>query len=679
MDLIDEYPDLAYEADNLDGAIESLISDMNNDIASEFSSQFNRLETDEDVAALQNYEDAVLELGQVVGTTEFSIDIDTEIDGMENLWSAMKESVSATELTADSVEELTNRYKDLDNFDAASLFEKTSNGIHLNTKALRELESAYEEQKKSDINGTLEDLVSQYNDLTKEINNCSDAATTAELYSQRADILEQIEDTYALAAEYEGLTSAFNKWEEAQSIGEEGDMHDSLAEGLENIKELYDEGLIGTNKFRAAVQLMSNEDLSTASIDELLAAYESGYSTMTRYFSDSSDGCLNFLNDLQELNSEWVSMNEDGSWDINFGMGNDQEIADALGINVESVQSILKKLSDYGFEINLDSIYSNLDLLKSYAEEANDSLKELGKTDYTFNFETDDIDYVNEQIEVAQTLLYEFKNEDGTVNLGLEGAKEAQTVLISLISQKQSLSAPAVMSVDTTALSNINPDLAAAIATLQEFVQYTNDLEIEIKTGADTADTQTKLQEVSGKLNSLSEETKIAIGIDGEEFSAALQSIANTDVNVEAGVNINQEDIDSVQAAINGIDVEDITMTTNADSITSELTAIDEYTIDNKNFVVTVSDYATIKLTSINSYLSTLPTSKTIVVTTKTQTVGSGSAQGTAYASGSWGTKSSGVGLGGELGEGLVRLYPDILFNCWDILKLIRLQRSHKI
>ncbi len=47
-------------------------------------------------------------------------------------------------------------------------------------------------------------------------------------------------------------------------------------ENLESAKELYDKGLTGTNKFREFVDLMSNQDLSTASNEEIVAAYEIG-------------------------------------------------------------------------------------------------------------------------------------------------------------------------------------------------------------------------------------------------------------------------------------------------------------------------------------------------------------------------------------------------------------------
>lgn len=111
VELIRSFPELAGETDNLGEAIQNLIIDLTGGedelgdftgIYKVFQSQFNKLDTDEDRAQLQAFMDTVLKLGEVVGSTEFAIDIETETNGMDNLWTAMKESVSSTGLTAES-------------------------------------------------------------------------------------------------------------------------------------------------------------------------------------------------------------------------------------------------------------------------------------------------------------------------------------------------------------------------------------------------------------------------------------------------------------------------------------------------------------------------------------------------------------------------------------------------
>ena len=437
-DLTKEFPELTTKTGNLEEAIIDLLNSMNADVVGLFAKQFGKVDSAEDRKELQAFMDIVLKLGEVVGNTKFAIDIAAETEGMQHLFDAIKESVSSTGLSAESIDNLYARYEKLDAFNPAKLFEKTENGIHLNTTALRKLESEYEKFTKQNLDDNLNNLVEEYNSLTEQIDAAGIAAGTTNLYARRNDILNQINETSELAAQYAGLTSAFYKWEQAQSMGEEGDMYDSLAGGLENIKELYDQGLVGTNKFRTAVQLMTDQDMSTASIDALIAAYEKGYPKMQRYFQDSSDGVSNFLHDVQNLNSEWATLNKDGSWDINFGVGNDEEIAKELVINVEAVQSIMRKLSDYGFDINLDSEWTDLDIITTKAEKAAQSLQSIGKTDYSFNVNATNLERINEQIVEAQRIYDSFeKGKDGTIQLGVEGAEEAKYLLASLIMQRQ--------------------------------------------------------------------------------------------------------------------------------------------------------------------------------------------------------------------------------------------------
>lgn len=79
-----------------------------------------------------------------------------------------------------------------------------------------------------------------------------------------------------------------------------------------------------------------------------------------RYFTEGREGVDNFLADVQNLNSEWAHMNEDGTWQIDFGIGNDQEIADALGIDVEAVQAIMRKMKDSDKVLDLQDKLTDL-------------------------------------------------------------------------------------------------------------------------------------------------------------------------------------------------------------------------------------------------------------------------------------------------------------------------------
>lgn len=641
-DLTRGFPELNKQAENLEEGIIDLLNSMNADTVRMFAAQFGKVESEEDRKELQAFMDIVLKLGEVVGNTKFAIDIAAEAEGMEQLFDAIKESVSSTGLSVESIDNLYKRYEKIDGFNPAQLFEKTANGIHLNTSALRSLENEYEKFTKQNLDDDLNALVAEYNSLTEQIDEAGIVAGTTDLYARRNDILNQINETSELAAQYVGLTSAFYKWEQAQSMGEEGDMYDSLTGGLENIGKLYEEGLVGTNKFRTAVQLMTNQDMSTASVEELMAAYEKGYPKMQRYFQDSSDGVLYFLNDLKKLNSEWVSLNDDGSWDINFGIGNDQEIADALGINVEAVQSIMRKLSDYGFDINLDSVYADLDTMTTKAEKAAQTLKDMERTDYSFNVNSTNIERINEQINEAEKILAQFKNEDGTVNLSLEGAEEAKYLLASLIMQKQSLDKASILKIDA---SNVDGEIGEVLRKLQDIQTKHNDIQVKAAIGADTTQLQSELDAAIVDLGSANAEILATLGIDtkSKETIIATVSAITPEVIVKCGVDpalvteFQESEHDAEGTVIYKVDD----------------ASVKSYQPERKDGYVRYTAY----MESWN------PPTKYGTVYYTVRTKGSGysvnvdgtaHAQGTAYAHGDWGTKNSGYSLGGELGRELV-------------------------
>ena len=570
------------------------------------------------------------------GTIKF--DVEGETSGIESLQSAMQGSVSATGLTADMIKNVTSRYGELAGFNPAELFEKTANGVHLNADALRELEAQYEAVNDTYLNTALEEQVEDYNELTEKIANCADTTERAKLIAEQNQLGSQIEQTAILAAQYEGLTSAYQKWIDAQSGGEEGDMYDNLAGSLENIKKLYDEGLVGTNEFRAAAQLMTNFDISNWGIEDVVKAFENGYPLMTRYFTDGQEGCQRFLSDVSKLNSEWAHMNEDGSWEIDFGTGNDQEIADKLGISVEAVQSILRKLSDYGFEIDLDSVLSDLGLLEDKFVEANEKLKELGETKIDFNLNSSNIDDINKQIEEATNLLGKFKNEDGTVNLSLAGAQEAQVILAGLIQRKQELNKPAVMSVNT---ANAESDIAKVISALQTFQTNYNKLEVDTAIGVDTTEAQTNVNSAISSIQALSPEILASLGIDttsAETISASIAALT-PEVMVKAGLDATL--IENYQAAEHNA---------------SGTVKWDNDTLLVDNWIAqSHSAGGTVKWGNDTTNVKTHFTATgTIKWSGGGQARGTAFSKGTAFARGKWGARKSGIALGGELGQELI-------------------------
>lgn len=531
---------------------------------------------------------------------------------LETLKTIMSESVSGAGISADNVKAFREMFGD----DAARALEKTASGYHINREELSKLQAQQSEMNKADY---LSGLADQQEALRQVEEQIADAMVKGQdvsgLQAQREGILDNISSLEDLAYQYQTATSAYQQWQDAMSGGEEGNMYDSIQGNMESIKDLYDKGLVGENKFREFVDLMSNKDLTNASVDEIVAAYEESYPKMERYFTEGQEGCQAFLQDISNLNSEWAHMNEDGSWEINFGVGNDQEIADALGIDVEAVQSVLRKLHDFGFDIDLDQPVKSLEQLKTEAQSAKEALDGMGETSLdsinldtdSFSEITDDIDKVKEYIQqindadlepevrterleqannildylvqkqheagqnnividadassVDQKIselksqLEQFRNDDGTIPVNAD-TQDAVNSLQSLYATKQNLeNTPAILQVDT---SQVDGELGNAIGKLQE---YQNAVEIlnaqnTMKTQGidiDTTDAQQKVQQLAGQLQNLDADTTAKLGLDDTDFQSKLSNIATHPIDVGIGVNLDPNALSDVSAKISGI------------------------------------------------------------------------------------------------------------------------------
>lgn len=531
---------------------------------------------------------------------------------LETLKTIMSESVSGAGISADNVKAFREMFGD----DAERALEKTADGYHINREELAKLQAQQSEMNKADYLSGLADQQEALRQIEEQI---ADAMVKGQdvsgLQVQREGILDNISSLEDLAYQYQTATSAYQQWQDAMSGDEEGNMYDSIQGNMESIKDLYDKGLVGENKFREFVDLMSNKDLTNASVDEIVTAYEESYPKMERYFTEGQEGCQAFLQDISNLNSEWAHMNEDGSWDINFGVGNDQEIADALGIDVEAVQSVLRKLHDFGFDIDLDQPVKSLEQLKTEAQSAKEALDGMGETSLdsinldtdSFGEITDDIDKVkeyiqqvndadlepevrterleqannildylvqkqqeagqnnividadassvNQKISDLKSQLEQFRNDDGTIPVNAD-TQDAVNSLQSLYATKQNLeNTPAILQVDT---SQVDGELGNAIGKLQE---YQNAVEIlnaqnTMKTQGidiDTTDAQQKVQQLAGQLQNLDADTTAKLGLDDTDFQSKLSNIATHPIDVGIGVNLDPNALADVSTKISGI------------------------------------------------------------------------------------------------------------------------------
>lgn len=606
LDLATNFPELApyiNDTDALKNAIQELINTFNQDMNTKIDETIENLSESapEAAAALESLKEAMNDLNNVDSGWDF--DIDAEVEKFDNLFGAMKESVSGTGLSTNAIDSIKNMFQGLDGYDPSVLFERTEHGIHLNTTALRALQSQYEAVQKLDIQEKLQSLKQEYDESAKAIEGLTDAQAK-NILGQKGlrstdAILEDIANVQTLAAQYEGLTSAYNKWIMAQSSGEEGDMYDGVTGSLEEINGLYEQGLVGTNAFRAAVQMMTDEDLSTASIDKLISVYEAGYPAMQRYFTEGQEGCERFLQDVQSINTEWAHMNENGDWEIDFGIGNDAEIAQAitdmtgLQVSTEEVQMIMRKMADFGFDIKLDSAYTSVDELKSRIEETENTLEKLGQepVDIKIDFDAkpENIETMENEVEKAKNLIEEINNSDLSPEVKTALLDDANAKLDMLISKIVQASEPSFMQLST---SDVDSSLASVLTLCQQYQQAVEKERVLTLRG-DTSgleEAHAEAEALAQELAALDDETlvKIGINVEGADAETRVESIKT---QIDNNKVIFKVDSDTSQATTEVQTLEDKVQNLEDKDVSISIDVLGDDALDNlKNALKNIND-----------------------------------------------------------------------------------------
>ena len=341
--------------------------------------------------------------GVTFNLSNFIIEASDAISLVDTLNAAMANSVSGKGLsvTYDVDEEtgvatltgdianLINAYQDLDGYDPEILFERTANGVHINREALRALQAQEEAINKSkwlEQRKTLTDNLAKATENLAQAQSLGDDNAIASAQANIDSLQNQINTIDLLSAAYDGATSAYQKWLDAQSNGEEGDMYRTVSETMnERGQELYESGRYNTEEFRAIAQFYSDQDLSTASMEQVVRAYEAASEARERYFTGDKQGIDNFMYDMQndaELMSKGiVKALDDGS--IEFQAGADDVLAEWSGLSKEAVQTIMRAATEYtdtikvGDTSGIDNISQKLAEATQKADEAKARLKEL--------------------------------------------------------------------------------------------------------------------------------------------------------------------------------------------------------------------------------------------------------------------------------------------------------------
>ena len=299
---------------------------------------------------------------------------------------AMQSQSTTAGVSSDSYSEL---IKEQGEYAAALDFE---NGyVKLNTDMAKKITQAKIDEAEANIKLAYSQNQMKYSQVKADLEALNTAvAQNGELEGENAEQVEKAraeleaqskqlrENCRNLQMQYSLLvqnSGAYQDWVNAQNASEAGDMYDSVIKAKQAIAEGLKNGKIGTEKFKAAVELAIPDDYQGD-----IAKY---MKKLNRYFKQASDGSADAsgLNNFIADSIKAGLMSKDADNQIKIAANKTtKDFADALHLSMDDVQSIWGELSEYGWEFDWGSLLGNpVDNLRMQIDDIQDQMDALGE------------------------------------------------------------------------------------------------------------------------------------------------------------------------------------------------------------------------------------------------------------------------------------------------------------
>lgn len=470
----------------------------------------------------------------------------------------------------------------------------------------------------------------------KTIKNSIDALL--EENSTLADTCSQYD---LLSASLRETTGAYQHWLNAQNSSDYGDMADDAVSAIQRIRDTYDSnsdifGNFGSKKFDAAVEFIIPDSVDSDDI----SAIESYMADFKKYLSFDDNGKAEGLN-IDKFLSDSVeaglmSYSEDDGFKI-LGGKKMKDFAEGLNLSSGVVQAFFDELQLKGGEFDWgDEAVKTIGDLAVEANEAAESLRKIdGNSNLKIKMDVSDLTTPEEQVAALEATIKEMDGVKAKLGVDSSEIDNANAVIQYCLIQKQLLTQPDVMRVDT---SKVEGDIGNAISLLQEFQNAQNDLEIKQKVGADTTEAQAKIDSLTSEIQNLSPDIKVKLdNLDTtsvEAIKTSISSLTAETINVKANVDA---------SAIAGYTPE----TKQCDVIYNPKTDLLPQSFDSMDRMVVYKP----DTSGLPQNFSTITRYVNYVKTGEVEVNGTAHLSGTAKAGGDWGTAPGGRTLVGELGR----------------------------
>ena len=485
--------------------------------------------------------------GEAVGdaTEEVASSVDTMSDALDsakekqtNLIDALGNSRSATGLTKDDINNVTSAFKDLDNFDPASIFEETATGVHLNTQALKEYNDELEQQTKNNFAEAITNKQQELNDAIAQ-NKSQDVID---------GLQEEVQTLQLLSAQYDGATSSYNKFVTAASSANERDSFEDVAKSYESIGQLIEQGWTTDDSVTSYLDLL----LGTDRIQDSQQAYEQlgqtiegtghslkDYMTFDDDGNFTSQGAWSFVDDVaNKLGDDFVKVGEDGEYAFDLTGDKINQVADAFNTTTDFVELMGKALADAGANVSFDSsdVKNYNEQMKQLQETANTTQEKLKEVQSATSGESGegllsgiDLNYDKASMSIDQldSKIAELSGKREEISVSAD-TEEGQQAISALDNEIASLQSQKIM-------VSIGTQLEGG-ATVDELLAITDDAELAAKLQIDVSQVAEARQQLQTLKDTGNIEVPVTVKLDEGQFNSLIESLTGEAVEVPAEV-----------------------------------------------------------------------------------------------------------------------------------------------
>lgn len=297
--------------------------------------------SDEDNEQIKQYQDQIQAANMSIENmkasqadwrkTAFNLPVTDMQNTVTALTSAISEMQTETGLTSDTMDSLRTQFSDLKDAHVDNVFDRTAKGLKINTERMKD----YLEQQNEFMNSDFAQRIQDYQDQLSAGNKDYTQQGLENLKNLQAQYFAQYQEAAKQFSDFQAMVNADN-------LSTEGNEYTTAKSYLDNAKDLYDKGLVGTPQFKAAAKYFSQNGFEDA--DNFIE----NYNKLKNYYTDDASGPKRFLSDLEAKGLATYKTLEDGNQQWMYSFTDTQEAADAMGMSLESFESMFGRLKDYG-------------------------------------------------------------------------------------------------------------------------------------------------------------------------------------------------------------------------------------------------------------------------------------------------------------------------------------------